>query len=124
MGEPWYDSDSTHYYTTIDFAELCEQRYGEEMASWLRVFEPIDVVMRLALQDDVILLPGRGFDAPDWSVRVSLANLPDAAYEEIGKAVARQMARYNEQFLAARKPSAEAGRHRQSESTASPTRPP
>ena len=27
---------------------------------------------------------GNGFAAPDWSVRVSLANLPNSAYEEIG----------------------------------------
>ncbi len=31
-----------------------------------------------------MLLNGSGFGAPDWSVRVSLANLPDSAYEEIG----------------------------------------
>jgi len=30
-------------------------------------------------------LPGGGFDAPTWSVRVSLANLKDADYVEMGK---------------------------------------
>jgi len=39
-----------------------------------------------------VLLNGGGFEAPDWSLRVSLANLPDEAYEEIGRGV-RSIAR-------------------------------
>jgi aspartate 4-decarboxylase len=31
-----------------------------------------------------VLLNGSGFEGPEWSVRVSLANLPDEAYAEIG----------------------------------------
>jgi aspartate 4-decarboxylase len=31
-----------------------------------------------------VLLNGNGFDAPPWSARVSLANLPDDAYPKIG----------------------------------------
>ena len=38
------------------------------------------------------LLNGGGFDAPDWSLRVSLANLDDEVYEEIGRGV-RSIAR-------------------------------
>ena len=34
-----------------------------------------------------MLLNGGGFEAPNWSLRVSLANLPDEAYEEIGRGV-------------------------------------
>ena len=34
-----------------------------------------------------MLLNGGGFEAPDWSMRVSLANLPDEAYEEIARGV-------------------------------------
>ena len=32
-----------------------------------------------------MLLNGSGFDGPPWSVRVSLANLDQRDYEEIGK---------------------------------------
>ncbi len=35
-----------------------------------------------------VLLNGSGFDGPPWSVRVSLANLDDDAYEQIGKQLA------------------------------------
>ena len=31
-----------------------------------------------------MLLNGSGFDGPPWAVRVSLANLDDDAYEQIG----------------------------------------
>jgi aspartate 4-decarboxylase len=34
-----------------------------------------------------VLLNGGGFEAPDWSVRVSFANLDDDVYDDIGRAV-------------------------------------
>ena len=34
-----------------------------------------------------MLLNGSGFAAPDWSVRVSFANLDDHVYDDIGRAV-------------------------------------
>jgi aspartate 4-decarboxylase len=47
-----------------------------------------------------VLLNGGGFAAPDWSLRVSLANLPDEAYEDIGRGV-RSVARgYRDAFEA------------------------
>lgn len=36
---------------------------------------------------DLELSPNTSFDAPQWSMRVSLANLPDEAYEDIGRGV-------------------------------------
>ena len=36
---------------------------------------------------DLELSPNTSFDAPQWSMRVSLANLPDEAYEYIGRGV-------------------------------------
>ena len=40
-----------------------------------------------------MLLNGGGFEAPNWSLRVSLANLPDEAYEDIGRGVRTDCAR-------------------------------
>ena len=48
---------------------------------------PLDIVFRLAEDHGIVLLNGGGFDAPDWSVRVSFANLDDDVYENIGRAV-------------------------------------
>ena len=43
---------------------------------------------------------GGGFEAPQWSLRVSLANLSDEAYEDIGRGV-RAIARgYRQAFEA------------------------
>ncbi len=35
----------------------------------------------------IVLLNGGGFHAPDWSVRISFANLDDDVYDDIGRAV-------------------------------------
>ena len=48
---------------------------------------PLDIVFRLAEDHGIVLLNGGGFDAPDWSVRVSFANLDEEVYADIGRAV-------------------------------------
>ena len=52
-----------------------------------RHVHPLDIVFRLAEDHGIVLLNGSGFDAPDWSVRVSFANLDDDVYDDIGRAV-------------------------------------
>jgi aspartate 4-decarboxylase len=55
---------------------------------WVRAnVHPLDIVFRLAEDHGIVLLNGGGFEAPDWSVRVSFANLDDEVYENIGRAV-------------------------------------
>ena len=46
-------------------------------------------VVRLAEDAGVVLLHGGGFDGPQWSVRVSLANLEDDCYLTVGAAIRR-----------------------------------
>ena len=90
------DALLTHYYATFDVPALARVRYGEDFAAWLvSAFEPIDFVVRLAEEHGIVLMDGGGFDAPRMSVRVSLANLPDEAYEPIGRAIASQLAAYH-----------------------------
>jgi len=85
-----------HYYTTIDIPQLAERRYGKEFADHLiKSYEPIDFVWRLAQEKSIVLMDGGGFDAPNMSVRVSLANLPDSAYENIGKGIGDLLAEYH-----------------------------
>ena len=48
---------------------------------------PIDIVFRLAEYHGIVLLNGSGFAAPDWSVRISFANLDDHVYDDIGRAL-------------------------------------
>jgi aspartate 4-decarboxylase len=90
----------SRYYATLDVPHIARIRYGAPFAAWLvSTFEPIDFVVRLAREHGVVLLDGGGFDAPRMSVRVSLANLPDAAYEPVGRAIAALLADYHRQWL-------------------------
>jgi aspartate 4-decarboxylase len=91
----------TRYYATLDVPALARARYGSAFAEWLVAsFEPIDFVVRLAEERGIVLLDGGGFDAPRMSVRVSLANLPDDAYEPIGRGIADLLADYHARWLA------------------------
>jgi aspartate 4-decarboxylase len=77
-----------HYYGLIDLGYWLRTHLGEEVAAWVtRNVHPLDLVFRLAERHGIVLLNGGGFHAPGWSARVSFANLPDAAYEEIGRAI-------------------------------------
>ena len=60
-------------------------------------------MLRLAAEREVVLLPGAGFDAPDWTVRVSLANLPDQDYVKIGKQIKSLIAEYYGEYQKAKK---------------------
>ena len=96
VGIPGPDNKyDAHYYTTIDIPKLARKRYSDEFASYLvRNFEPIDFVWRLADEKSIVLMDGGGFDAPNMSVRVSLANLPDSAYDAIGKGISSLLEDY------------------------------
>ncbi|MDP6478892.1 MAG: bifunctional aspartate transaminase/aspartate 4-decarboxylase [Phycisphaerales bacterium] len=91
-----------HYYTTIDIPEMAQERYSPEFRAWLTSnHKPLDFVWRLAEEKAIVLMDGGGFDAPEMSVRVSLANLPDKAYAEIGKGISDLLAEYHDRFQAA-----------------------
>ncbi|MBE0619243.1 MAG: bifunctional aspartate transaminase/aspartate 4-decarboxylase [Burkholderiales bacterium] len=98
---PGDDRLLTRYYATLDIPAIARLRYGAAFAAWLTTeFEPIDFVVRLAEERGVVLMDGGGFDAPKMSVRVSLANLPDDAYEPIGQAIAGLLADYHAEWRA------------------------
>ena len=86
---PLYDG----YYGLIDFEFWANKNIGKEAVEYLKKHvHPLDLAFRLAEDHGIVLLNGGGFDAPDWSLRVSLANLDDDVYEEIGRGV-RSIAR-------------------------------
>ncbi|MEU7297230.1 bifunctional aspartate transaminase/aspartate 4-decarboxylase [Streptomyces exfoliatus] len=73
------------YYIELDLIAEAERVHGKEFADFLeKNYEPVDPLFRLAEQTSVVLLNGGGFDGPEWSVRVSLANLDDLDYLKIG----------------------------------------
>lgn len=96
---PLYDA----YYGLIDFEFFARKNIGEDAVEFLKKnVHPLDLAFRLAEDHGIVLLNGGGFDAPEWSLRVSLANLNDEAYEEIGRGV-RSIARsYRHAFEASK----------------------
>ncbi|HEY9332254.1 MAG TPA: bifunctional aspartate transaminase/aspartate 4-decarboxylase [Streptomyces sp.] len=79
------DPKRAAYYIELDLLAEAERTLGKEFADYLEQnYEPVDPLFRLAEQTSVVLLNGGGFDGPEWSVRVSLANLDDLDYLKIG----------------------------------------
>lgn len=77
-----------YYYGLIDFEFWARKYLGEDIVAWMKEnVHPLDIVFRLAEDHGIVLLNGSGFAAPDWSVRVSFANLDDYVYDDIGRAV-------------------------------------
>ena len=76
------------YYCEFDLLEWANLNYGNEFSNYLKSnFKTVDVLFRLAKESSIVLLSGGGFSAPEWSIRISLANLKDEAYIEIGIAL-------------------------------------
>jgi aspartate 4-decarboxylase len=96
---PNYDA----YYGLIDFEFWARKNIGDAAVEHLKKnVHPLDLAFRLAEDHGIVLLNGGGFDAPDWSLRVSLANLPDDVYDDIGRGV-RTIARgYRDAYEAAK----------------------
>ncbi|HII4440920.1 TPA: aspartate 4-decarboxylase [Clostridium perfringens] len=73
------------YYTEFDLLQWALKNYGPEFANYLELnYKPVDVLYKLAQESSIVLLSGGGFQGPEWSIRISLANLDDDAYSEIG----------------------------------------
>lgn len=76
------------YYGIIDFEFWMRKYIGEDVVAWVKEnIHPLDISFKLAEEHGIVLLNGSGFHAPDWSARVSFANLDDEAYTAIGQAV-------------------------------------
>lgn len=90
---------SSDYYAELDILIWARKHHGNDFAEYLtKNYEPIDILFRLAELCSVVLLNGGGFDAPEWSIRVSLANLDEKAYTVIAKSIREIMDEYFEDF--------------------------
>src|SRR5215475_7071928 len=91
------------YYGLIDFEFWARKNIGDDAVEYLKKnVHPLDLAFRLAEAHGIVLLNGGGFEAPNWSMRVSLANLSDDAYENIARGV-RSIARgYRDAYEAAK----------------------
>jgi aspartate 4-decarboxylase len=98
------DPNRAGYYAEIDLMIWARKKYGKGFTDFLKKnYEPVDVLFRLAELCSVVLLNGSGFDGPEWSIRVSLANLDDDAYPMIGKAIDQMGQEYVDEWEASKK---------------------
>ncbi len=94
-----HNPDSSDYYAELDIMLWAKQNYGKKFARYLKKnYEPVDALFRLAELCSVVLLNGGGFDAPEWSIRVSLANLKDEDYTIIAKSLKKIVEEYIEDW--------------------------
>jgi aspartate 4-decarboxylase len=98
------DKTRAAYYVELDLMVWAEKEYGPGFAAYLRKnYQCTDVLFRLAEHCGVVLMHGGGFGGPDWSVRVSLANLAEDTYPKIGKYLRETAQGYVEEWKAAKK---------------------
>ncbi|MBU3170573.1 aspartate 4-decarboxylase [Clostridium estertheticum] len=83
------------YYTEFDLLEWACNYYGDKFANYLqKKYKPVDILFRLAQESSIVLLGGDGFHGPEWSIRISLANLDDEHYSKIGKVLHKILEEY------------------------------
>jgi aspartate 4-decarboxylase len=77
---------SASYYTEFDLLEWSINIYGNDFANYLKKnHKPVEILFLLAKKSSIVLLSGAGFQGPEWSIRISLANLNDEDYITIGE---------------------------------------
>jgi aspartate 4-decarboxylase len=93
------DSTRAGYYSEIDLLVWANKFYGEDFVDYLKFnYSPLDIVFRLATETSLVVLNGGGFDGPEWSIRVSLANLDEKDYATIGKYIRGVLETYAEKW--------------------------
>ncbi|HXZ24885.1 MAG TPA: bifunctional aspartate transaminase/aspartate 4-decarboxylase, partial [Nitrospiria bacterium] len=98
------DEDRASYYAELDVMVWAEKEYGPDFVTYLRKhYECTDILFRIAERSGVVLLHGGGFGGPDWSVRVSLANLPEETYPKIGQILKQAAEGYVAEWKASQK---------------------
>ncbi len=93
------DPSRAGYYCEFDVMEWAICHYGKKFGDYMKKnYEPVDILFRLADETSIVLLNGGGFGGPEWSVRISLANLEDESYRTVGKALHKIMNEYAESW--------------------------
>lgn len=87
------------YYTDLDLEAWGRANIGEDFVDYIEAHrDPIELVMTIAQRYGTVLLNGKGFGGPPWSIRISLANLDADTYEAIGRDIRDLVRRAVEQW--------------------------
>jgi aspartate 4-decarboxylase len=107
---PQEDPLRAWYYVELDFMVWAREKFGQEFVDYMvKNYEPVDFLFRVAELSSVVLMDGGGFGGPPWSVRVSLANLNDEDYAQIGNYMRKAAEQYVEAWQAETKPKPKKG---------------
>ena len=103
--KPPQDPNSVDYYHLLDMETIGKQMYDPKFIDWLLGrLKPNEFLFNLADRAGVVLLPSSGFGgASHPSARVSLANLTEVQYVQIGVALKAVMDEYYGQYKRSRK---------------------
>lgn len=89
------NKNDASYYVIFDIMKWATNNYGEDFANFIKDnYKPADMLFKLANNYSIVLLSGHGFFGPEWSVRVSLANLDDESYTFIGNSIKEVLSFY------------------------------
>lgn len=89
------NKNDASYYVIFDIMKWATNNYGEDFANFIKDnYKPADMLFKLANNYSIVLLSGHGFFGPEWSVRVSLANLDDDSYTFIGNSIKEVLSFY------------------------------
>ncbi|HET7763577.1 MAG TPA: bifunctional aspartate transaminase/aspartate 4-decarboxylase, partial [Burkholderiales bacterium] len=103
-GRPPEDPWRAWYYVELDLEVWAKTVYGQDFFDYLSEnYEPVDFLFRVAEKSSVVLMDGGGFGGPKWSIRVSLANLDDEDYAQIGSFMRKSAEEYVTAWKARRK---------------------
>ncbi len=92
--------ENAKYYAVIDMQELIKKHYDDKFAEWMNTnVSNLDFLNDLAKEKGVVLMYGPGFDAPEDTVRVSLANLDKEDYVELASRIYELLDEYYEKSL-------------------------
>ncbi|WP_219212100.1 bifunctional aspartate transaminase/aspartate 4-decarboxylase [Variovorax boronicumulans] len=89
------DPNSVSYYHLLDMQDIATQMHGARFGEWILTrLQPNEALFRIAQETSIVLLPGRGFGGTHASGRVSLANLNEYDYANIGRALRRMASEF------------------------------
>lgn len=92
------------YYTLIDIYQLAEDKYGKDFRKYFKKsFAQIDFLLKLSENNGVVLMDGVGFGTQPGIIRVSEANLPSKAYQQIATKINELLKDYYEKYLRLKK---------------------
>jgi aspartate 4-decarboxylase len=91
--------NAVDYYTLLDLEAIALRLHGPQFAAWIKGKSTAgDLLFRIADETGIVLLPGRGFGTQQPAGRVSLANLNEYEYANIGRALRKMADQFYEEF--------------------------